>query len=209
MRSSTKIAESASKRPRGRPRSFDTAEVLDRVRAVFMDKGFAGASLDELAEAAGLNRPSLYAAFGDKEQLYIQTLRFYGDKSLAGLEAILGGKGTIERRLGQVFDAAVDIYTAPPTPRGCLIVGTAAVEAPTHPRIAAMAHTLLQEFEQCFEAAFAGAVSAGELGRSPAPAARARMAGSLLDTLAIRARIGIPAADLKAFAASMVPAICR
>jgi AcrR family transcriptional regulator len=208
MRSSTKLVEPPPRRPRGRPRSFDTAEVLDRVRTVFMDKGFAGASLDELAEAAGLNRPSLYAAFGDKEQLYIHTLRFYGDKSLAGLQAILGGKGSVERRLGQVFDAAIDLYTAPPRPRGCLIVGTAAVEAPTHPRIAAMAQALLQEFEQCVEAAFAKAVAAGDLGRSPNPAARARIAGSLLDTLAIRARIGIPPSKLKAFAASMVPAIC-
>ncbi|HEY6982439.1 MAG TPA: TetR/AcrR family transcriptional regulator [Reyranella sp.] len=178
------------------------------MRMVFMDKGFAGASLDELAEAAGLNRPSLYAAFGDKEQLYLHALRFYGDKSLAGLETILGGKGSIERRLGQVYNAAIDLYTAPPRPRGCLIVGTAAVEAPTHPRIAAMAHTLLLEFEQCFEATFAKAVAARELGRSPSPAARARMAGSLLDTLAIRARIGVAPAELKAFAASMVPAIC-
>jgi AcrR family transcriptional regulator len=209
MRISTKIIEPSPKRPRGRPRSFDTSEVLDRVRAVFMDKGFAGASLDELAEAAGLNRPSLYAAFGDKEQLYIHTLRFYGDKSLAGLEAILGAKGSIERRLTQVYNAAIDIYTAPPRPRGCLIVGTAAVEAPTHPRIAAMAQTLLKEVEQCFEAAFGKAVAIGELGRSPSPAARARMAGSLLDTLAIRARIGIEPSELKAFAASMVPAVCR
>lgn len=209
MRISTKIVEPSPKRPRGRPRSFNTSEVLDRVRAVFMDKGFAGASLDELAEAAGLNRPSLYAAFGDKEQLYIHTLRFYGDKSLAGLNAILGGKGSIERRLREVYSAAIELYTAPPRPPGCLIVGTAAVEAPTHPRIAAMAHALLQEFEQCFEAAFTRAAAARELGRSPSPAARARMAGSLLDTLAIRARIGIAPAELKAFAASMVPAICR
>lgn len=71
-----------------------------------------------------------------------------------------------------------------------------------------MAQALLQEFEQCFEAAFAKAVAAGDLGRSPNPAARARIAGSLLDTLAIRARIGIPPSKLKAFAASMVPAIC-
>lgn len=209
MRNSTKLTEAPPKRARGRPRSFNTPEVLDRVRVVFMDKGFTAASLDELAEAAGLNRPSLYAAFGDKEQLYLHTLRFYGDKSREGLEAILGGKGSIERRLGQVFNAAIDLYTAPPRPRGCLIVGTAAVEAPTHPRIAAMAQTLLGEFERCFEAAFDKAVAAGELGRSPGPAARARIAGSLLDTLAIRARIGISAPDLKAFAASMVPAICR
>jgi TetR/AcrR family transcriptional regulator, copper-responsive repressor len=205
MRNSTKI----KKRPRGRPRSFITSEVLDRVRDVFMDKGFAAASLDELAEAAGLNRPSLYAAFGDKEQLYIHTLRFYGDKSVAGLEAILGGKGTIEQRLTRVYRAAIDIYTAPPRARGCLIVGTAAVEAPTHPKVAVMAGKLLEEFEQCFERAFVRAVADGEIGRTPPPAARARMAGAALDTLAIRARIGAKPAALRAFAASMIPAICR
>jgi AcrR family transcriptional regulator len=56
-----------------------------------MAKGFAAASLDELAAASGLNRPSLYAAFGDKEQLYIATLRFYGARNVEGLEAILAG----------------------------------------------------------------------------------------------------------------------
>jgi AcrR family transcriptional regulator len=205
MRVGTKI----NRRPRGRPRSFITSEVLDRVRDVFMDKGFAAASLDELAEAADLNRPSLYAAFGDKEQLYIHTLRFYGDRSVAGLNAILGRRGSIERRLREVYKAAIDIYTAPPRARGCLIVGTAAVEAPTHPKIAAMATRLLDEFEQCFERAFAKAVADGELDETPSPAARARMAGAALDTLAIRARIGAKAAALKAYAASIIPLICR
>src|SRR5262245_49224065 len=64
MRNSTEL----TKRSPGRPRGFITEEVLDRVRTVFTAKGFAAASLDELAAAAGLNRPSLYAAFGDKEQ---------------------------------------------------------------------------------------------------------------------------------------------
>jgi TetR/AcrR family transcriptional regulator, copper-responsive repressor len=204
MRSSTEI----EKRPRGRPRSFTTSEVLDRVRAVFMEKGFAAASLDELAEAAGLNRPSLYAAFGDKEQLYIHALRFYGDKSIAGLNAILGGKGSIEKRLGQVYNAAIGLYTAPPQ-AGCLIVGTAAVEAPTRPKVAAVAAELLAATEKCFERAFTKAVADGELDREPSPAARARIAGAVLDTLAIRARIGAKPSELRTFAASMVPAICR
>jgi TetR/AcrR family transcriptional regulator, copper-responsive repressor len=91
MRTGTEI----TKRSRGRPRGFITEEVLEKVRGVFMAKGFTGASLDELAAAAGLNRPSLYAAFGDKEQLYIATLRFYGTKSIQGLDAILAGPGTI------------------------------------------------------------------------------------------------------------------
>lgn len=198
MRTSTEL----TKRSRGRPRAFITAEVLDRVRTVFMAKGFAAASLDELAAASGLNRPSLYAAFGDKEQLYIHTLRVYGAKAVEGLDAILAGKGPIDARLAKVFRAAIELYTAPPR-LGCMIVGTAAVEAPTHPRIAAAAADLLAAIEKSFERAFA----TSGLRRGPSPAARARMAGAILDTLAIRARIGAKPAALRAFAASMVPVI--
>ena len=86
MRNGTKIA----RRPRGRPRGFDQAEVLARVRRVFMDKGYSATSLDDLAEAACLNRPSLYAAFGNKEQLYLHALRQYGASS--------GGCGASRRR---------------------------------------------------------------------------------------------------------------
>ena len=209
MPSSTKITEGVIKRPRGRPRGFEPDEVLQRVRAVFLEKGFAGASLDELAEAAGLNRPSLYAAFGDKEQLYIHTLRHYGQHGVAGIEAVFAGKGPIERRLGQVFKGAIDIYTAPPSPRGCMIVGTAAVEAPTRPRIAAAANELLDATEKAFEHAFARAVADGELAPQPSPEARARLAGTALHTLAIRSRLGTRAAELRAYAASLVTVICR
>ena len=200
MRTSTEI----TKRSRGRPRTFIPSEVLDRVRTVFMAKGFAAASLDELAAASGLNRPSLYAAFGDKEQLYIATLRFYGARSVEGLEAILAGPGTIEQRLGKVYKAAIDLYTAPPHRPGCMIVGTAAVESPSHPKIAAVANELLAAIEKSLERGFA----TSELPRKPSPAARAHMAGAILYAIAIRARLGAKAADLKAFAASMVPAIC-
>jgi TetR/AcrR family transcriptional regulator, copper-responsive repressor len=200
MRNSTEI----TKRSRGRPRAFIPSEVLDRVRTVFMAKGFAAASLDELAAASGLNRPSLYAAFGDKEGLYIATLRFYGARSVEGLEAILNGPGTIRQRLGAVYKMAIDLYTAPPHRPGCMIVGTAAVESPSHPRIAAVANELLAAIEKSLERAFA----ASDLPKKPSPAARAHMAGAILYAIAIRARLGAKAADLKAFAASMVPTIC-
>ena len=209
MRISTKMTEEVVRRPRGRPRGFAPEEVLQRVRDVFIEKGFTGASLDELSEAAGLNRPSLYAAFGDKEQLYIHTLRHYGQHGVAGIDAIFGGKGPIDKRLGQVFKGAIDIYTAPPYPRGCMIVGTAAVEAPTRPKIAAAASELLQATEDAFERAFARAVAEGELAAEPLPSARARMAGAALDTLAIRARLGTKPTELRAYAASLIPVICR
>ena len=200
MRTSTEI----TKRSRGRPRGFITEEVLEKVRGVFLAKGFTGASLDELSAAAGLNRPSLYAAFGDKEQLYIATLRFYGAKSIEGLDSILSGPGTIQQRLTRVYSAAIDLYTAPPHRPGCMIVGTAAVESPTYPKIAAAAAELLAAIEKSLERGFA----ASDLPAKPAPAARARMAGAIMYAIAIRARLGTKASDLKAFANSMVPTIC-
>jgi AcrR family transcriptional regulator len=200
MRSSTEIV----KRPRGRPRGFVAEDVLERVRSVFMEKGFAAASLDDLAAASGLNRPSLYAAFGDKEQLYIATLRFYGQKSLEGLDTILGGAGPIAQRLGRVYNAAIELYTAPPVRPGCLIVGTAAVESPTHPRIAEVARDLLVAIEERLARAFADS----DLPDKPSPANRARMAGAIMYAIAIRARLGVDAGELRAFAMSMVPTIC-
>jgi AcrR family transcriptional regulator len=202
MRNGTK----KEKAPRGRPRTFQEDEVLDRVRGVFMAKGFSGASLDDLAAAARLNRPSLYAAFGDKEQLYLRALQRYGEVSIAVMEAILGRKLPIAQRLGQLYKAAITLYTVPP--HGCLIVNTAAVEAPTHPNIGAAAAKLLARFEDVFERAFARAVIEKELPPQPPPATRARLAGGVFDTLAVRARLGTSAGELRAVAQSLIPGIC-
>jgi len=205
MRTSTKITY-GEKRKRGRPRAFITEEVLERVRGVFWAKGFAGASLDDLAEAADLNRPSLYAAFGDKEDLYIATLKYYGERSIAQMDALMARDDMpIAERVGRIYKAAIDMYTAPPTQPGCLIVSTAAVESPTHPEIGKVAAGLLAGIEKSFEKGFARS----ELARTPSPAERAHMAGALMYAMSIRARLGAKAADLRKFAADMIPVICR
>jgi len=204
MRNGTKTVS----RPRGRPRSFDEGEVLDRVRTVFLEKGFSAASLDDLAEAAQINRPSLYAAFGDKEQLYIAALKRYGEVNVAGVNAIMGREGLIARRLEQCFRAAINMYCTGPRQLGCMIISTATVEAAGHPKIAEVAAQLMADFEAAFETAFARAVAGGEVSSKPSPATRARLASAVLDTLAVRARMGTSAASLKAYVATIVPAIC-
>ena len=203
MRNSTKIVKEP--RPRGRPRGFITSEVLERVRDVFLAKGFAAASLDELCAAAGLNRPSLYAAFGDKEQLYIGMLRHIGQRSVEAMDAVLSGPDPIEQRLGRLYKGAIDIYTKPPKPPGCIIVGTATVESPSHPEIGAAANTILADFERAFERGFVNS----DLKPAPSPAERASMAGAILYATGIRARLGVPASELRAFTRSMIPLICR
>jgi hypothetical protein len=110
--------------------------------------------------------------------------------------------------LGLVYRGAVTLYTAPKA-TGCLIVNTAAVEAPTHPKIAAAAAQLLADIEASFVKAFARAVAEKEISATPPPAARARLAGGIFDTLAVRARLGESPAELRRFALSMVPALCR
>ncbi len=203
MRNDTKIA-----RPRGRPRAFDEDEALDRIRETFLEKGFSGASLDDLASAAGLNRPSLYAAFGDKESLYLHALRRYGEISLQMLDTVLGAPEPLSARLERIYRTAINLYTAPPVPLGCMIVNTAVVEAPSRPKIAAAGAELIARIEKRLEAAFARAIKDGEIPAGRGSAGRARLAGAVFDTLAVRARFGESPAKLKAYAKSIIPVLC-
>ncbi len=118
---------------------------------------------------------------------------------------MLSGPEPIEQRLGRIYKGAIDIYTRPPNRPGCIIVGTATVEATSHPQIGAAAHQILAGFEKAFERGFANS----DLKPAPSPAERASMAGAILYATGIRARLGVPAADLRVFTRSMIPVICR
>jgi len=72
--------ETDAPKRRGRPRAYDPETALARAAATFWKAGYAGTSLDDLAAATGMNRPSLYAAFGDKRELYLKTLEHYRDE---------------------------------------------------------------------------------------------------------------------------------
>ena len=202
--------QDGTKQPRrapGRPRSFSEADVLERVRRVFLEKGFSAASLDDLAKAAGLNRPSLYAAFGNKEDLYLKVIADYGRQTAAAIDRIMAADQPLDQRLVKLFRVTIAAYTAPPRPQGCMIVGTASVEAPTHPAIGQAGAAFFAGNEAALERAFARAVAAGEIAADPPPASRARLCGAFFDTLAVRARLGATAEELTAFALSVVPLV--
>src|ERR1700759_1462879 len=82
-------AKSAGAKKRGRPRAYDPDVALSRAMDVFWKDGFAGTSLDELSAATGMNRPSLYGAFGDKRELYIKAYQHYRDRSRVGMVDLL------------------------------------------------------------------------------------------------------------------------
>jgi AcrR family transcriptional regulator len=105
----------------GRPREFDADEALERALAVFWRQGYEGTSLSELTAAMGINRPSLYAAFGNKESLFHKALDRYTDEYMAFIRTALEeptARGAIEALL-RGYVASV---TNPRTPPGCLTI---------------------------------------------------------------------------------------
>ena len=107
--------------PLGRPRAFDPDVALDRAMHVFWAKGYEGASLSNLTRAMRINRPSLYAAFGNKEQLFRKVLDRYVDGPLAYFGKALAAT-TARDVIEQIFFGAARMASDPRLPAGCLMV---------------------------------------------------------------------------------------
>lgn len=105
----------------GRTRSFDTDEALDQAMLVFWRRGYEGTSMSHLTEAMGINRPSLYAAFGNKEELFHKALERYGEGPSGYIRRALDLPTAREVAEGLLRGAA-DLQTDPHFPAGCLAV---------------------------------------------------------------------------------------
>jgi AcrR family transcriptional regulator len=107
---------------RGRPRGFDKQAALAKAMEVFWSKGFDGASMAELTSAMGIAAPSLYAAFGSKEDLFREALALYGETEGYEIwDAVTNGATAYESVEGFLMQTA-RIFTRPGKPTGCLIV---------------------------------------------------------------------------------------
>jgi AcrR family transcriptional regulator len=115
------MKEQQANRPLGRPRAFDTDEALDAAMMVFWRDGYEGTSLATLTEAMGINRPSLYAAFGDKEALFHKVL----DRYTEGPAAYVGEAlrlPTARAVVEALLQGAVNVCASSSNPRGCLLI---------------------------------------------------------------------------------------
>ena len=105
----------------GRARTFDADEALDRAMTVFWSKGYEGTSLSELTEVMGISRPSLYAAYGNKQELFRKALERYGEGPSSYERAALA-QPTARAVAEGLLRGAADVQTDPDTPAGCLAV---------------------------------------------------------------------------------------
>ncbi len=116
-------------RPLGRPRSFDRDRALDSAMRVFWRYGYEGASLTELTAAMGINRPSLYAAFGDKAALFREAVARYGAGPGRYVRRALG-RPTARQVADTLLRGAISNATDPAQPGGCLWVHGALAAGP-------------------------------------------------------------------------------
>jgi AcrR family transcriptional regulator len=185
-------------KPRGRPRLYVESEALDRAMGVFWDRGFAAASLDDLSSAMGMNRPSIYAAFGDKTDLFIKTLDRYEASGRQTFETILGSDQALPEALRAFFLTLVDVYTAgEEAQRGCLMSVVAVSEAVNTPAIRTVTAQAVVNLDAAFEARFVRAIKQGELAPTAVPSQLAVLASGLVHSLAVRARSGEPRSSLE------------
>jgi AcrR family transcriptional regulator len=111
-----------ARKPRGRPLSFDRDAALETAMHVFWERGYESASIADLTAAMGITPPSLYTAFGDKEQLFLEAIERYalgyGNISARALSEEPTARGAIERWLTE----AANELTEPCHPKGCMVV---------------------------------------------------------------------------------------
>lgn len=184
---------------RGRPRAYEPDVALGKALDLFRTQGFAATSLDDLSEATGMNRPSLYGAFGDKRELYIKSYQRYREEARASMVEIFRQEMPVRQRLERILASALNKYLSGETgPRGCFTVVTAASEAVGDPEIRAMVLDGLTELDKAFANCFRRAKEKGELPESADPAVLAQLASATVHTIAIRSRARVPRKELEA-----------
>jgi AcrR family transcriptional regulator len=185
-------------RERGRPRTFDIDFALDRAVEVFWKHGFQDASMHELTEAMGLSKPSLYAAFGDKEALYLKTLARYVQLLIERHAATLNDEPDGRRAVVGFLRSLAVMLADPSLPGGCFIInGTADCGGSTIPASVELAlRAALQGSEMMVLERLQRAQRDGDLPADAQPEALAAMFGSLIAGLAVMAKSGAKVAKL-------------
>lgn len=178
------------RRQRGRPRSFDRDEALEGAMRLFWSRGYEGTSISDLTEAMGVTTPSLYAAYGDKQRLFLEAVAHYEQTAGCFAREALTAEPTAERAVRRLLHGAVQTFAAPQTPKGCLVV----LGATNCSAQSAEVGEALGERRRAAEAAVTARLQAGrEAGEFAADAdvdALAALVTATLFGLAIKARDG-------------------
>ena len=200
----------ATPKRRGRPRAYEPDVALARALDVFWKDGFTATSLDDLSVAMGMNRPSLYGAFGDKRELYIKAYQSYRERARVRMGEVFALDVPLRPMLLRIYGIALDMYlSGKDGPRGCFTVMTATSEAIFDPDIRDLVVSGLVEMDRFFARLFSIARERGELPAAADPQALANVASATIHTIAVRARAGTPRKELEALVNGAIDLMVR
>ena len=181
---------------RGRPRQFDVDDALEQALQVFWRQGFQGASISELTDAMGLTKPSLYAAYGDKEGLYLKALQRYIARRFGPIVERLETQADGRRAVAECLRELVQLFAQP---GGCFVInGLADLGGPTTPPAVEQAlQQTLAEAEAQLRTRLLRAQREGQLSKQRSAAEWAAYLMAMMAGLAMRSKAGVPAARLR------------
>ena len=186
--------------PSGRTRQFDADKALDRALEVFWARGYEGATLPELTKAMGINRPSLYAAFGNKEQLFRKALDRYQTGPMSFLTEALR-EPTARSATEAIFSGFIRMQRNREKARGCLMVSGALASGAEAETVRQELAQLRQSIVAVFRKRFERAVEDGDLPKGTDCATLGRYIATVLNGLAVQAASGTSEKELRLVAA--------
>lgn len=181
---------------RGRPRAFDRDVALDRAMRLFWERGYEATSLADLTEAMGIAAPSLYAAFGDKEDLFRLSIDLYETRYATDMVGRLNSAPDTRQAIEALLRGAADNLSHTDRPRGCMVVaaGTNCTNSAVRQSLTDKRNASMKLVEDRIRRG----MEAGDVASSADPAALARFYSAVFHGMSAQARDGASHEDLMA-----------
>lgn len=195
---------------RGRPREYDPEQALTAALGEFRRRGYTATSLDHLSEATKMARPSLYAAFGNKLEIYRKAVRQYADESVERRTHALFDEPSLHKGLEDYFGEIVGAYVSREgEPLGCPVLSVISGEAAADPEIGAELAAAVEKTDTQFRRRMRMAADAGEISADADIVGIAAMLAALQHSLALRARAGESRPKLSRIARSHITLVLK
>ena len=183
------------KKSRGRPRVFDMDEALEKALKIFWERGYEGTSMAELTETLGVNKPSLYAAFGNKEELFYKALMRYASGPVAFVNEVLN-EPTASKVAESFLVKAAEFLTDPQHPKGCMIVQGALSSGESAELVRNILINSRRLYENKLAERFAKAIVDGDLSSDANPKCLAKYLATLHQGMSVQATSGATKEEL-------------
>lgn len=156
-------------------KQFDETEVLTKAKEVFCEKGYNGTSMDDLVQATGLSRSSIYDTFGDKHGLFMKSLNFYRCSQQGAMEKQCTRTDSPKKNIRAIFDYYIKDILSDKGRKGCLLINVSMELSAVDKDVAAIFQSNMEDIEQVLSALIKDGQSKGEISKKYSPKALSRL----------------------------------